>query len=63
MAKQLAASGGMAIDLPAGPSEVAIVADGSVPASFIAADLLSRQSMVPTARFCLPLLIKILQNL
>jgi histidinol dehydrogenase len=42
MAKQLAASGGMAIDLPAGPSEVAIVADGSVPASFIAADLLSQ---------------------
>lgn len=42
MAKQLAASGGMAIDLPAGPSEVAIVADGSVPASFVAADLLSQ---------------------
>jgi histidinol dehydrogenase len=42
MAKQLAASAGMAIDLPAGPSEVAVVADSSVPASFIAADLLSQ---------------------
>jgi histidinol dehydrogenase len=42
MAKQIAASHGTAIDLPAGPSEVAIIADKSVPANFIAADLLSQ---------------------
>jgi histidinol dehydrogenase len=42
MAKQVAASAGMAIDLPAGPSEVAVVADRSVPPSFVAADLLSQ---------------------
>ncbi|MCL4131443.1 UNVERIFIED_CONTAM: hypothetical protein GTU68_005862 [Idotea baltica] len=33
---------GRAIDLPAGPTEVLIVADGSVPARFIAADLLAQ---------------------
>lgn len=42
MAKQLAASEGIAIDLPAGPSEVTVVADKSVPPEFIAADLLSQ---------------------
>ncbi len=42
MAKQIAASAGIAIDLPAGPSEVAVIADQSVPASFLAADLLSQ---------------------
>ncbi len=42
MAKQLAASSGVSIDLPAGPSEVAVIADSSVPPEFIAADLLSQ---------------------
>lgn len=42
MAKQLASSAGIAIDLPAGPSEVAIIADRSVPPAFLAADLLSQ---------------------
>lgn len=42
MAKQIAASSGIAIDLPAGPSEVAVVADKSAPPQFIAADLLSQ---------------------
>ncbi len=42
MAKQIAASSGIAIDLPAGPSEVVVVADRSVPPEFIAADLLSQ---------------------
>jgi histidinol dehydrogenase len=42
MAKQVAASSGIAIDLPAGPSEVLVVADGSVPPEFLAADLLSQ---------------------
>ncbi|TVR72165.1 MAG: histidinol dehydrogenase [Marinilabiliales bacterium] len=42
MAKQIATSYGVAIDLPAGPSEVAVIADNTVPSSFVAADLLSQ---------------------
>lgn len=42
MAKQLIAKDGFPIDMPAGPSELAIYADGTVPSSFIAADLLSQ---------------------
>ncbi len=42
MAKQLVSQEDTAIDMPAGPSEVAVVADESVPPSFIAADLLSQ---------------------
>lgn len=42
MAKQIAASSGVAIDLPAGPSEVTVIADRHVPPLFIAADLLSQ---------------------
>ena len=41
-AKQLLSAGTVAIDMPAGPSEVMVIADGSVPASFTAADLLSQ---------------------
>lgn len=41
-AKQLAASIGIAIDLPAGPSEVMVIADDETPAAFAAADLLSQ---------------------
>ena len=41
-AKQLVQKEGMAIDLPAGPSEVAVYADETANASFIAADLLSQ---------------------
>lgn len=41
-AKQLAASRGIAIDMPAGPSEVLIVADDSAPIRNVAADLLSQ---------------------
>jgi histidinol dehydrogenase len=41
-AKQLLSREGIAIDLPAGPSELAVYADKTVPASFIAADLLSQ---------------------
>ena len=33
---------GIAIDLPAGPSEVLVAADQSIPASFVAADLLAQ---------------------
>lgn len=41
-AKQLAQKYGVAIDMPAGPSEVLIIADGSANAAFVAADLLSQ---------------------
>jgi len=41
-AKQLVNKEGIAIDMPAGPSEVAIIADDSASPAFIAADLLSQ---------------------
>ncbi|OIQ95176.1 histidinol dehydrogenase [mine drainage metagenome] len=41
-AKQLIQQDGIAIDMPAGPSEVCVLADESANASFIAADLLSQ---------------------
>ena len=41
-AKQLVTKYGVAIDMPAGPSEVAVIADEQANASFVAADLLSQ---------------------
>jgi histidinol dehydrogenase len=41
-AKQLVQQEGVAIDMPAGPSEVCVLADETANASFIAADLLSQ---------------------
>lgn len=41
-AKQLVQQEGLAIDMPAGPSEVAVFADSSANAAFVAADLLSQ---------------------
>jgi histidinol dehydrogenase len=41
-AKQLVNKHGVAIDMPAGPSEVAVYADETAKASFVAADLLSQ---------------------
>jgi histidinol dehydrogenase len=41
-AKQIVAMEGLAIDMPAGPSEVAVIADGSANPVFVAADLLSQ---------------------
>lgn len=41
-AKQQVAQAGVAIDMPAGPSEVAVVADACANVSFVAADLLSQ---------------------
>jgi len=41
-AKQLVNAGGVAIDMPAGPSELAVYADGSCKPAFVAADLLSQ---------------------
>ncbi|WKN43134.1 histidinol dehydrogenase [Tunicatimonas pelagia] len=42
VAKQLVSKSTVAIDMPAGPSEVAILADDSANPSFVAADLLSQ---------------------
>lgn len=41
-AKQLVQKNGIAIDMPAGPSEVAVLADESADACFVAADILSQ---------------------
>ncbi|MEL6594082.1 MAG: histidinol dehydrogenase [Bacteroidota bacterium] len=42
LAKQLVSREGVAIDMPAGPSEVAVVGDDSAEPDFVAADLLSQ---------------------
>jgi histidinol dehydrogenase len=42
VAKQLATKYGVAIDMPAGPSELLVVADDSADAAFVASDLLSQ---------------------
>lgn len=42
VAKQLATKHGVAIDMPAGPSELLVVADDSANATFVASDLLSQ---------------------
>jgi histidinol dehydrogenase len=42
VAKQLATKYGVAIDMPAGPSELLVVADNSANASYVASDLLSQ---------------------
>ena len=42
LAKQIVSGRSTAIDMPAGPSEVMVLADGSAPAAFSAADLLSQ---------------------
>ncbi|MBT8313098.1 MAG: histidinol dehydrogenase [Maribacter sp.] len=42
VAKQIATKHGIAIDMPAGPSELLVMADDSANASFVASDLLSQ---------------------
>jgi histidinol dehydrogenase len=42
LAKQLVSGRNTAIDMPAGPSEVMVLADAGTPAAFVAADLLSQ---------------------
>jgi histidinol dehydrogenase len=44
---------GVAIDMPAGPSEVAVLADGSCVPSFVAADLLSQAEHGPDSQVIL----------
>jgi histidinol dehydrogenase len=52
-AKQLLQADGIAIDMPAGPSEVCVLADQSANASFIAADLLSQAEHGPDSQVML----------
>ena len=52
-AKQLISRGNVAIDMPAGPSEVAVMADQTANASFIAADLLSQAEHGPDSQVVL----------
>jgi histidinol dehydrogenase len=53
MAKQLITLEGVAIDMPAGPSEVLVIADDSANASFVAADLLSQAEHGPDSQVIL----------
>ncbi|XOD69750.1 MAG: histidinol dehydrogenase [Flavobacteriales bacterium AspAUS03] len=52
-AKQLVIQEGVAIDLPAGPSEVAILADETTRADYVAADLLSQAEHGPDSQVLL----------
>jgi histidinol dehydrogenase len=49
-AAKLEVFGEVAVDMPAGPSEILIVTDGSVPAPWIAADLRAQAEHAPDAR-------------
>jgi histidinol dehydrogenase len=48
--RQLAAAGEVAIDMPAGPSEVLVIADGGANPAFVAADLLSQAEHGPDSQ-------------
>ncbi len=52
-AKQLLGGKTVAIDMPAGPSEVMVLADGSARAAFVAADLLSQAEHGPDSQVML----------
>ncbi len=52
-AKQLAQMEGVAIDMPAGPSEVLVIADNDAPAAYVAADLLSQAEHGPDSQVIL----------
>ena len=52
-AKQIAQFYGTAIDMPAGPSEVLVIADDSCDAEFVAADLLSQAEHGPDSQVIL----------
>jgi histidinol dehydrogenase len=53
IAKQLVSSQGVAIDMPAGPSEVLVIADDSANAGFVASDLLSQAEHGPDSQVIL----------
>ena len=50
IAKQLAQQEGVAIDMPAGPSEVCVLADDTAEPSFVAADLMSQAEHGPDSQ-------------
>ena len=52
-AKQLVQLDGMAIDMPAGPSEVCIIADDTAVPAFVAADLLAQAEHGPDSQVML----------
>ncbi|UFK98175.1 histidinol dehydrogenase [Kaistella faecalis] len=52
-AKELVQKNGIAIDLPAGPSEVLVIADNSADADFVASDLLSQAEHGPDSQVVL----------
>lgn len=52
-AKQVAQNHGMAIDMPAGPSEVLVIADENANPGFVAADLLSQAEHGPDSQVVL----------
>lgn len=52
-AKQLVQQQGLAIDMPAGPSEVLVIADGQADPEFVAADLLSQAEHGPDSQVIL----------
>lgn len=52
-AKELVLLDGIAIDMPAGPSEVLVIADNSADASFVAADLLAQAEHGPDSQVIL----------
>lgn len=52
-AKQLVSNNDVAIDMPAGPSEVALMADSSANPAFVAADLLSQAEHGPDSQVIL----------
>jgi len=53
LAKQIVAVQGVAIDMPAGPSEVLVIADDSADPSFVAADLLAQAEHGPDSQVLL----------
>ncbi len=50
LAKQIAAGKGVSIDMPAGPSEVAVIADDSADPELVAADLLAQAEHGPDSQ-------------
>lgn len=53
VAKQMAGKDGVAIDMPAGPSEILILADATADPAFVAADLLSQAEHGPDSQVVL----------
>ena len=53
MAKQIVSRDKVAIDMPAGPSELAVIADGTSNPAFIASDLLSQAEHGPDSQVLL----------